>query len=279
MLKMLGICVPMRPALQASRSQQNHLDQRGTRVTKMQLYDWLTAIFPGIESLDRTLLAQVAGISRVVELTADTIFCRQGVTPKLVHWLLHGQVALSQAGPQGDPAIIDIVEPIAGITLASAILGQTCPISAQTLTQSNVMAIEAAPLRALTATYPALAGTFLRAASVDIAAANRQIVDLKVRKIAQRLGCYLLSLAEGTNADTVEIRLPFRKGLLAGKLGCGQESLSRAFASLRELGVETHGYKLTLHNVPLLRAFSAPDGPAPWKQPSAADAFSRAFDL
>jgi CRP-like cAMP-binding protein len=245
----------------------------------MQLLDWLVTIFPGIESLDSALFGQLVAISRVIEVAADTIFCRQGVAPELVHWLLHGQVTLSQAGPHGDPAIIDIVEPIAGITLASAILGQTCPITAQTLTKSAIIAIEAAPLRALTAAHPALAGTFLRAASVDIVSANRQIVDLKVRKIAQRLGCYLLSLADDLDTHPVDIRLPFRKSLLAGKLGCGQESLSRAFASLRELGVETRGYNVNLHNVPLLRAFSAADGPAPWKRASAADAFSRAFDL
>ncbi|MDQ2804984.1 MAG: helix-turn-helix domain-containing protein, partial [Pseudomonadota bacterium] len=60
-------------------------------------------------------------------------------------------------------------------------------------------------------------------------------------------------------AHEAQIRLPFEKGLLAGRLGCRQENLSRAFASLRELGVETRGARVTLHDIPRLTRYAMPD--------------------
>jgi hypothetical protein len=55
------------------------------------------------------------------------------------------------------------------------------------------------------------------------------------------------------------MRLPFDKRLLAARLGCRQENLSRAFAALRSLGVETHGSRVILHDVARLRDYSEPD--------------------
>ncbi|HSU04066.1 MAG TPA: cyclic nucleotide-binding domain-containing protein [Acetobacteraceae bacterium] len=244
---------------------------------KMQPLGCLLDMVPGFDSLDRTLVELVASVSRIVDVPADAILCRQGAAPDALHWLLDGQVALSQAGPSQESAIIDILQPISGITLASAVLGQRYPMTAEVLTRSRVMEIQAAPLRALTATHPALATTFMRAVSLDIASATRQIVDLKLRKTAQRLGGYLLSLARAQHSAAV--RLPISKGVLAGKLGCRQENLSRAFGTLRDFGVETHGSRVIIYNIPQLREFSACDDPDPAQQISAADAFRRAFDL
>jgi CRP/FNR family transcriptional activator FtrB len=71
----------------------------------------------------------------------------------------------------------------------------------------------------------------------------------------------LLELVEDASAPPVDFRLPFDKGLLAARLGCRQENLSRAFATLRDVGVETHGARVILHDVPALRKFALPDAP------------------
>ena len=62
-----------------------------------------------------------------------------------------------------------------------------------------------------------------------------QVRDLKLRTAAQRLGCYLLARVKDGEAVKADFRLPFDKGLLAARLGCRQENLSRAFATLRDL--------------------------------------------
>ena len=66
-------------------------------------------------------------------------------------------------------------------------------------------------------------------------------------------------LAEDPDATAARFRLPFDKRLLAARLGCRQENLSRAFAALRTVGVETHGSRVILHDIPALRGFAVPD--------------------
>jgi CRP/FNR family transcriptional activator FtrB len=87
----------------------------------------------------------------------------------------------------------------------------------------------------------------------------RQVCDLKLRTTAQRLGCYLIELSKDPEANTATLRLPFDKRLLAARLGCRQENLSRAFAALRSFGVETHGARVILHDIARLRDYAVPD--------------------
>jgi hypothetical protein len=63
----------------------------------------------------------------------------------------------------------------------------------------------------------------------------------------------------GGESVRADFRLPFDKGLLAARLGCRQENLSRAFAALRAYGVETHGSHVILHDIPRLKVLAVPD--------------------
>ena len=116
--------------------------------------------------------------------------------------------------------------------------------------------IAAAPMRAVVATRPAAAMVMMRAMSAELGSMTRQVVDLKVRVAAQRLGSYLLGLVIEPAAAQANFRLPVNKGLLALWLGCRAENLSRAFVALRKYGVETHGSRVALHDVVRLRAYA-----------------------
>jgi len=104
-----------------------------------------------------------------------------------------------------------------------------------------------------------LVTALLRAEANEFQALVRQVCDLKLRTTAQRLGCYLLALSTEQHGNATALRLPFDKRLLAARLGCRQENLSRAFASLRGVGVETHGARVILHDIASLTAYSEPD--------------------
>jgi len=101
---------------------------------------------------------------------------------------------------------------------------------------------------------PAMA--MMRALSSELGAMTRQVVDLKMRIAAQRLGTYLLNLVGEPTATQADFRLPVNKGLLASWLGCRAENLSRAFLTLRVYGVETHGSRVQLHDIPRLRSYA-----------------------
>lgn len=241
----------------------------------MQALDYLFAVFPGLAGLDDALIAQLASVSQVLQVAANAVLFQQGAATDSLNWLLDGQVALLQSGQGSDDTVIDILQPIAGIAVGGVMSGRTYPVTARALGPTSVLTIGAAPFRGLMATRPALTLEVMQSISRDTVDAIWQIVDLKSRKAAQRLGWYLLSLMADPDAQSAEFRLPIQKGMIAGKLGCRQENLSRAFAALQALGVATHGSRVQLRDVPGLRAFCA----AKRSGSAAAKAFSSAFNI
>lgn len=241
----------------------------------MQALDYLSAVFPGLAGLDDGLLGQLASVSRVFQVAANAVLFHQGAETESLNWLLDGQVALLQAGQGGDDTVIDILRPVAGIAVGGVVFGQTYPVTARALAPTSILTVGAAPFRGLMAARPALTLEVMQSISRETVDAIWQIVDLKSRKAAQRLGCYLMSLMADPDASSAEFRLPIQKGMIAAKLGCRQENLSRAFATLQALGVETHGSWIRVGDAPRLRAFCASRKTGS----AAAEAFSSAFDL
>ena len=239
----------------------------------MQAVEAVVLGFPGFQRLESGLLTQLAAMSRIVEVARDVVLCRQGTHPQSLHYLLEGQVSLTQRASDGSITVIDVVEPVRSIALAGAITDAPQPLTAETLRPSRLLEMPVTGVRSLVATRPSLAVAILEALSLDFEAATEQVLDLKLRTSTQRLGYYLLGLVRDPTATLAEIELPVQKRLLAARLGCRFEHLSRAFALLRDLGVETHGSRVVLRDIPRLRAFALPVAPA------AAQAFSKAFEL
>jgi CRP/FNR family transcriptional activator FtrB len=211
------------------------------------------------ERLDAALLARLDAITEVITAEPQTELCREGDTPAVLHFLLKGQIALSATAPDGTRALMEVLRPVASFILAAVLTELPYLMTATTITHVRVLAVRAPALRALARTEPAIALALLGTVARDFRAMVRQVRDLKLRTATQRLGCYLLALVADADAASARLRLPFDKALLAGRLGCRQDSLSRAFAALREFGVETHGATVILHDVPRLRQYAMPD--------------------
>lgn len=239
---------------------------------------------PDFAGLERGILGQIASASTVVARPARTVLCRQGTAPDALRYLLDGQAALTQHTSSGSRVVIDLALPVSGLVVASALAGSPYLMSAEALTAVAVLEIAAAPLRQLIQTTPSLATAMLHRVSLDSRSATKQVLDLKLRTTAQRLGCYLLGLVRNPNGNKAEFRLPVQKGMIAGQLGCRFENLSRSFALLRDLGVETHGANVTLHDIASLEAYAAPNervgaDARPVGAANAAETLSRAFKL
>lgn len=219
----------------------------------------LLGTVPLFERLDARVHTRLDAITELLTAEADEELARQGEMPQYLHVLLEGQVALSSTAADGTTAVVEVVHPVGHFVMASVLAELPYLMTARTVTRSRLLAIDAAALMALAETEPDLATTLLRSVSRDFRAMVRQVRDLKLRTAAQRLGCYLLALVTDGTATRADFRLPFDKGLLAARLGCRQENLSRAFAALRAYGVETHGARVTLHDIPRLKDFAVPD--------------------
>jgi CRP/FNR family transcriptional regulator, transcriptional activator FtrB len=216
---------------------------------------------PLFSRLNNSLLNRIGGISTIVAVPAGEVLMNHGEIADNLNFLLEGRVTLTGAAIDGSSAVVDVLQPVSGVALATVLGDLPCPITAQAVVASLLLIVTAAPLRALIAHAPALAGAVMHDVASDFGALMRQVTDLKLRSTPQRLGCYLLEQLADARTDRADFRLPFDKGLLAARLGCRQENLSRAFATLRDVGVETHGARVILHDVSALRYYALPDAP------------------
>ena len=219
----------------------------------------LIGAVPLFERLDTELRARLDAFTTVITVAPDGVLSRQGDMPQTLHVLLDGQVALSSTAADGTTALIEVLHPIDHFVLASVLSRLPYLMTARAVTRARLLAIDAAGLLDLVEREAQLANTLLRSVSREFRTMVRQVRDLKLRTAAQRLGCYLLARVKDGEAVKADFRLPFDKGLLAARLGCRQENLSRAFATLRAYGVETHGSRVILHDIPRLKALAVPD--------------------
>lgn len=81
-----------------------------------------------------------------------------------------------------------------------------------------------------------------------------QVEQLQTRSSAQRLAQFLVSLAPVEEGAAVVV-LPYDKSLIAHRLGMKPESLSRAFARLRNQGVSTDGNRVLVDDMTNLREY------------------------
>jgi CRP/FNR family transcriptional activator FtrB len=214
---------------------------------------------PLLRDLPDVVIDQLAAMSKIVQVPEDTEICRQGDSADELFIVLDGQLAGSSSSANGSTAVVEVIR--SGETLGLATMLARLPrlIGVRTVTPSRLLTIEAQGLFDLIEQEPSLVTALLRAQANEFRSLVRQVCDLKLRTTAQRLGCYLLSLTNEELANATALRLPFDKRLLAARLGCRQENLSRAFAALRGFGVETHGARVILHDIAKLRAYSEPD--------------------
>lgn len=238
----------------------------------MQSVATMLRTVPGFARLDEGALERVAAEAAVAEARAGEVLFREGATPERLYVLLDGQVSLTGTAAGRSSTVIDILGPRSSFVLASVLADEPYLMGAQAITGSLLVQIPAAPMRAAVAARPAAAMAMIDAMAAELGRMTRQVVDLKVRVAAQRLGTYLLSLVTDPDAAVAAFRLPIRKRLLAPLLGCRAENLSRAFAALRAYGVETHGSHVLLREVSRLRSYAGTAAPAE-------QAFSDAFEL
>ncbi len=210
---------------------------------------------PGFDQWSNPVLEHLAAVVDVVEVSQGEVLFREGSMPESLYILLEGRVSLTGMAVDSSSAVIDILGPGTSFVLANVLTDEPYLTGAEVVTAAVLIRIPAVAMRAAVAAPPA-AMAMMRVMSAELDALTRQVADLKVRIVAQRLGTYLLDLVGDPTASQADFRLPISKGLLASLLGCRAENISRAFLGLRAYGVETSGSRVMLHDIPQLRAYA-----------------------
>jgi CRP/FNR family transcriptional activator FtrB len=186
-------------------------------------------------------------------LPKGAVLFNQGDMPEFVHIVLSGRVALTSENPGLGPTVIEFF-PAGEIFVApAAMLDAPYLIGARVIEDSRILMIPAEIFRRALATEHAFALAMARALARHWRLLVRQIKELKLKSASQRLGSYLIALAPH-RAGAATVRLLEERQLLAARLGMTPESLSRAFAQLAALGVQSRGKQIHIADLSRLRA-------------------------
>lgn len=191
----------------------------------------------------------------VQTLPKGTAPCQQGEKPEFLHIVLSGRVGLFAEGPR-EEVLIEFFGPSDSFVLPAVMLDAPYLVTTRLLEESRILFWPAAAFRAQVRANGALA----HGASLLLSSYWRtligQIKDLKLLSAVERLCAFLLALTP-REAGPVTVTLPGGRGLVAGRLGVTPQSLSRAFAALRPLGVTGRGREVSISDPGRLRKFDA----------------------
>lgn len=183
-----------------------------------------------------------------------TVLFQQGEIAESFYLILDGWVKISRITPDGSEAVVGVFRRAETFAEASIFLGGRYPVSAEVVVTSRLLRIDGTMLRQRIRDNPDLALSMLASCSYHLKFLVEQIEQIKLLSGPQRIADFLLRLCTGHDG-TETVGLPYEKALIANRLGMKPESLSRALAKLRPLGVSVEREMVTIENLTSLREF------------------------
>ncbi|MFO1203072.1 MAG: Crp/Fnr family transcriptional regulator [Tabrizicola sp.] len=203
--------------------------------------------------------ARVRSFSR-----GETIFL-QGERASAIYIVAEGWVKLYRIAPSGAEAVVGVFTKGSSFGEAVAFRHDTYPVAAEAVTDCTLIRIEADAFLRQIRDNPEVAISILSATFVHLHGLVAQVEALKAQTGAQRVAEFLLELAS-CREGACEVTLPYDKVLIAGRLGMKPESLSRAFARLKEQGVTIKQNTAQIDDVAVLRDYVEEDPALAWSK-------------
>jgi CRP/FNR family transcriptional activator FtrB len=213
---------------------------------------------PWFEGLPDQAFVQLASQARVQRFPAGTVLFLQGETPDACYVALEGSVELYVTDPDQKESLVEISNAPNAYTMAAVLTAAPYLVSCRTATTATMLMVDAPTLRSAVKEHAQLGLNLLGLICWQFRTMVRQVIGLKGKSTSERLGCYLLALST-PEATTRKVTLPLDRKRLAAKLGMTTMSLSRAFKTLSEHGVELRGNIVTIKDPDMLCAHSRPD--------------------
>lgn len=207
------------------------------------------AVFRGLKP---ETVEHIIAPATAVTLKAHSTLFRQGDPATAFFIVIDGWVKLYRTNLSGDETVIHILTKGDSFAEAVAFTGARYPATAEAVTDARLVRIPADHIVACIRESPDIALAMIASTSQHLRHLVRQVEQLKAQSSVQRVAEFLASLAPVENGPCV-IALPYDKVLIAARLGIKPESLSRAFAKLRSVGVAVHSAHVAVSDVAKLR--------------------------
>ncbi|MGA9756374.1 MAG: Crp/Fnr family transcriptional regulator [Desulfobaccales bacterium] len=204
-------------------------------------------LFSGIAEADLETLARMS-VRKTFPRHA-TIFA-EGKEAQGLTILVTGQVKLVKTSLDGKEYILRLVGP--GETFAeAAVFGEIpYPATAIALEECQTLFFPKGPFLHHLAASPALARNMLATLSRLMFHLTKQLEDLSLKEVSNRLARYILERCQATHGEIatgLQCELPTTKTQLAAYLGTISETLSRTLSRFKGLGlIEVDKGKITI---------------------------------
>lgn len=198
--------------------------------------------------VDEPTLGRLSLDAKLESFEDGGVIFRQGDAIVSIVVIVQGFVKLLRVASSGDETLIGVLSNGDSINDAPISADEAHRISAEAVGPTTVLKLPAGRFTRLVRESPSLAEAVMRDAKQRIAALIGEIESLKAQNADQRLARFILSLCP-QGAEQCRFRLPYDKRLVAAQLGVTQETLSRAFAKLRDLGVRTEAREVIVESV------------------------------
>ncbi len=221
----------------------------------MDQSDWqIVRSTPLFGAMPQDIAQSLVGNQAVRVYEKGTLLFQQGDTATSFFVVLDGWVKLFRTTPDGSEAVVGVFRRGESFAEAAIFLGGRYPVSAEVATTARLVRIDGDLLRRRIHEQPDLAFSMLASASYHLKFLVEQIEQIKVLSAPQRIADFLIKLCPAREGSCA-IELPYEKALIAGRLGMKPESLSRALAKLRPLGVSVEREHVSIVDVDLLVRF------------------------
>lgn len=221
----------------------------------MDTRDWqIVRSTPLFGTMPQDVVQSIVGNRAVRSFEKGVALFQQGEAASSFFVVLDGWVKLFRITPDGGEAVVGVFRRGETFAEAAIFLGGRYPVSAEIVTNARLLRVDGEALRSRIREQPDLALSMLASASYHLKSLVEQIEQIKLLSAPQRIADFLVRLCP-VHEGSCTIELPYEKALIASRLGMKPESLSRALAKLRPLGVSVDREQVTIVDVHLLRGF------------------------
>jgi CRP-like cAMP-binding protein len=213
------------------------------------------AVFRGLR---QDTVEHIIAPATAVMLKPQECLFRQGDPATAFFITISGWVKLYRITQAGEETVIHTMTKGDSFAEAVAFTGNRYPATAEAVSDARIVRIPADHIVRCIRESPDIALAMIASTSQHLHHLVQQVEQLKAQSGVQRVAEFLATLAPSDQGSCV-IALPYDKVLIAARLGIKPESLSRAFAKLRSVGVEVHASHVSVSDVAKLRQLAADD--------------------
>ncbi|SLN61079.1 Crp/Fnr family transcriptional regulator [Oceanibacterium hippocampi] len=216
-------------------------------------------------SLPDDLAELVLGRATIHTIDSGGMLFLHGDPATYVYVVLDGWIKLFRSTSAGNEAVVGVFTKGQSFGEAAAFRGDVYPVGAEAVTDCRLLRVSAAYLLETMVARPELCVAILGATFRHLHALVAQIEQLKAQTGPQRVAEFLVELCP-VSEGACTVTLPYDKALIAGRLGMSPESLSRAFARLRQHGVIVNQYHAAIGDIETLRDYAETDRSEAWSR-------------